>query len=90
VNNAVRSPVSMPELFSAAPDVNRPVWLPLFIQPSRQSDADGAAPDVYISTCSPPIMSVWFDAVSDLNLRNAVILKFPKFFKFIILKVITV
>jgi hypothetical protein len=102
VNSAVRSPVSMPDVFGAAPDVNRPVWSPLFIfgpapyvnklvaSPTRLSDADGAAPDVNISTCSPPIMSVWLDAVCVSNLRNAVIFKFPRFVKLIVLKAITV
>jgi hypothetical protein len=70
VNSPVRSLVPMPDVFGAAPDVNRPVWSPLFISgpapdvnklvasPSRLSGADGAAPDVNISMCSPPIMSV--------------------------------
>jgi hypothetical protein len=70
VNSPIRSLVPIPDVFGAAPEVNRPVWSPLFISgpapdvnklvasPSRLSDADGAAPDVNISTCSPPIMSV--------------------------------
>jgi hypothetical protein len=75
VNSPVRSAVTMPDVFGAAPDVNRPVWSPLFISgpapdvkklvasPSRLSVADGAALDVNIATCSPPIMSVRCDTV---------------------------